>query len=58
VEEPPLGAICFGTLQSFKGLETDAVVLCEVQDAKSPEQLYVKASRAKHVLYYVEETAT
>jgi superfamily I DNA/RNA helicase len=52
------GAIRFGTLQSFKGLEADAVILCEVQDAKSPEQLYVAASRAKHVLYYVEETAT
>jgi hypothetical protein len=41
------GAIRFGTLQSFKGLEADAVILCEVQDAKSPEQLYVAASRAK-----------
>ncbi len=51
-------AIRFGTLQSFKGLEADAVILCEVQDAKSPEQLYVAASRAKHVLYYVEEAAT
>lgn len=51
------GAIRFGTLQSFKGLEADAVILCEVQKAKSPEQLYVAASRAKHVLYYVEETA-
>jgi hypothetical protein len=41
---------------SFKGLEADAVVLCEVHKAKSPEQLYVAASRAKHLLYYVEET--
>jgi DNA helicase IV len=49
--------IRFGTPQSFKGLEADAVVLCEVQDAKSPEQLYVAASRAKHVLYHVEEVA-
>jgi len=52
------GAIRFGTLQSFKGLEADAVILCEVQDAKSPEQLYVAASRAKHVLYYVEAVAS
>jgi hypothetical protein len=52
------GAIRFGTLQSFKGLEADAVILCEVQDAKSPEQLCVAASRAKHVLYYVEEVAS
>lgn len=52
------GAIRFGTLQSFKGLETDAVVLCEVQDAKSPEQLHVAVSPAKHVLYYVEEVAS
>lgn len=51
------GAIRFGSLQSFKGLEADAVILCEVHKAKSPEQLYVAASRAKHVLYYVEEAA-
>lgn len=49
------GAIRFGTLQSFKGLEADAVILCEVHKAKSPAQLYVAASRAKHVLYYIEE---
>ena len=47
--------IRFGTLQSFKGLEADAVVLCEAERARSPEQLYVAASRAKHVLYYIEE---
>ena len=50
-------AIRFGTLQSFKGLEADAIILCEVQKARSPEQLYVAASRAKHVLYYIEEVA-
>ncbi|HXG89471.1 MAG TPA: AAA family ATPase [Vicinamibacterales bacterium] len=37
--------IRFGTLQSFKGLEADAVILCEVQKARSPEQLYVAASK-------------
>jgi AAA domain/Nuclease-related domain/UvrD-like helicase C-terminal domain len=47
--------IRFVTLQSFKGLEADAVVLCEAHRARSPEQLYVAASRAKHVLYYIEE---
>ena len=43
----------FATLQRFKGLESDAVILCEVQDDPltcSPAHLYVGMSRAKHHL--------
>jgi hypothetical protein len=38
-------------------VEADAGILCEVHKAKPPGQLYVAASRAKHVLYDVEEAA-
>lgn len=45
------------SLQSFKGLETDALILAEVDRAhvaSSPMNLYVAASRAKHVLVFLE----
>lgn len=45
--------IRFTSLQRFKGLEADIVVLCEVQDdfeGCSPMHLYVGTSRAKHLL--------
>ena len=43
----------FATLQRFKGLEADAVILCETQKGQphsSEQHLYVAASRARHVL--------
>ncbi len=50
---PGPAQVAFATLQGFKGLEADAVVLCEVRrgDPNSTDQhLYVAASRARHVL--------
>lgn len=43
----------FATLQRFKRLEADAVILCEVAPGEphsTPHHVYVGASRAKHVL--------
>lgn len=43
----------FATLQRFKGLEADAVVLCELMPGEphsTPNHVYVGASRAKHAL--------
>lgn len=56
VEEEPKGdrEIRFATLQSFKGLEADVVLLVDVDlDHKScsPESLYVGFSRACHRLH-------
>jgi hypothetical protein len=54
------GQVQFATLQRFKGLEADAVVLCEVDRAHraaNPQNLYVAASRARHVLVVVEHGA-
>jgi superfamily I DNA/RNA helicase len=48
--------IRFSTLQGFKGLEADAVILCEVSPTTAPRAVYVAASRAKHVLWCVAET--
>lgn len=45
--------IGFATLQRFKGLESDAIVLCEVDQSQptcTPAHLYVGTSRAKHHL--------
>jgi ATP:corrinoid adenosyltransferase len=50
----------FATLQAFKGLEADAVVLCEVKRAhpgSSEQHLYVASSRARHVLAVAEYEA-
>jgi hypothetical protein len=47
----------FCNLQRFKGLEADAVILCEVRresHACTPRHLYVAASRAKHILIVAE----
>ena len=55
------GQVQFATLQGFKGLEADAIVLCEARkgDQHSSEQhLYVAASRARHVLAVAEYTST
>ena len=54
------GQVQFATLQGFKGLEADAVVLCEADKANphsSEQHLYVAASRARHVLAVAEYAA-
>ncbi|MEW6321230.1 MAG: NERD domain-containing protein [Acidobacteriota bacterium] len=47
--------IRFSTLQGFKGLEADAVILCEIGSSTAPRWVYVAASRAKHVLWCVSD---
>jgi DNA helicase IV len=50
---PGPGEVTFATLQRFKGLEADVVLLCEVSDRDpscTPNHLYVGTSRARHVL--------
>ena len=45
------------TLESFKGLEADVIIVCEVDRRRAnwdPHRLYVACSRAKHVLAVVE----
>ena len=54
---PGPNQVPFATLQRFKGLEADAVVLCDVDRSHvniTAEHLYVAASRAKHVLVVIE----
>jgi DNA helicase IV len=51
------GDIRFVSLQSFKGLEADALIVAEVDRAhvtSSAKNLYVATSRAKHVLIFLE----
>lgn len=54
-------AVPMASLARFKGLEADAVVLCEIRPAShacTPRHLYVGASRARHLLVevrYAEE---
>ena len=58
-ELPGPNQVQFATLQRFKGLEADAVVLCEVDRTHqtcTPQHLYVAASRAKHVLVAIEKS--
>lgn len=53
-EEP--NTVGFATLQRFKGLEADAVILCEIAPGEphsTPSHVYVGASRAKHALVVV-----
>ena len=48
------------SLQRFKGLESDAIILCEVDRARSnatSKHLYVAKTRAKHVLVVAEYLA-
>jgi UvrD-like helicase C-terminal domain/Nuclease-related domain len=57
---PEPGQVHFATLQGFKGLEADAVVLCESQKGNpnsSEQHLYIAASRARHVLAVAEYTS-
>lgn len=45
------------SLQRFKGLESDAVIVCEIDRTRAnatPKHLYVAQSRAKHVLVVAE----
>jgi ATP:corrinoid adenosyltransferase len=54
---PGPGQVQFATLQGFKGLEADAIVLCEARKGhqhSSSQHLYVAASRARHVLAVAE----
>ena len=58
---PGPGSVQFATLQGFKGLEADAIVLCETRKGdqhSSAQHLYVAASRARHVLAVAESTST
>jgi hypothetical protein len=54
IDSPPGPAeIRFGSLQRFKGLEADVVLLVDVEAearTSSPEHLYVGTSRARHLL--------
>jgi hypothetical protein len=48
------GKVRVGTIQSFKGLEADCVILCGIDGhpkACKPANLYVGASRARSLLY-------
>jgi superfamily I DNA/RNA helicase len=48
--------IYFSTIQSFKGLESKIVVLCDISDVDTPQAkqyLYVGMTRAKSALYIV-----
>ncbi|OPZ39159.1 MAG: hypothetical protein BWY99_01454 [Synergistetes bacterium ADurb.BinA166] len=49
-------AVPIASLARFKGLEADAVVLCEIRPdshACTPRHLYIGASRARHLLVEV-----
>ncbi len=54
------GCVRVGTLQGFKGLEADVIILVGLDDQATshPEWLYVGASRAKVALYalFLEST--
>jgi hypothetical protein len=50
---PGPGQVPFATLQRFKGLEADVILLCEVHEQRAhctPNHLYVGTSRARHAL--------
>jgi superfamily I DNA/RNA helicase len=53
------GKIRIGTIQSFKGLEADVVILCGIDGylpACSPTNLFVGATRARSMLYVVHSS--
>ena len=53
------GKVRIGTIQSFKGLEADVVVLCGIdggEHACTPANLYVGATRARSMLYVIQKT--
>ena len=50
-----------GTIQGFKGLEADVVILCGIDGhlpACRPSNLYVGATRARSMLYVIHEAGT
>lgn len=52
-QKPGPNEVRFASLQRFKGLESEIVILCDVEPGSplsSPAHLYVGASRARHVL--------
>jgi len=52
------GKVRVGTIQSFKGLEADVVILCGIDGqlpACKPANLYVGASRARLMLYVLHQ---
>ena len=52
-EQPGSNQIAFASIQAFKGLEADAVILCEIDEGEvrsALNLLYLAASRARHVL--------
>lgn len=60
LEETEQGKVRIGTIQSFKGLEADVVILCGIDGgahACSPTNLYVGATRARSMLYVVKKQA-
>ncbi|MBF0420050.1 MAG: DUF2075 domain-containing protein [Magnetococcales bacterium] len=59
LEEKKKGVLRYGTLQAFKGLEADMVILVEVDTspkACSPANLHVGATRARSLLYVLHNT--
>lgn len=60
--EPSDRAIPFATVGSFKGLESDAVLMIDVDDLSDPDALlsvYVGASRARaYLAFFIAETQT
>lgn len=58
LEDGDHGKVRIGTIQSFKGLEADVVILCGIdghQPACSPTNLYVGATRARSMLYVMHQ---
>ena len=56
----PSGKIRVGTIQAFKGLEADVVILCGIDGklrACKPANLSVGASRARSMLYLLHDRA-
>ncbi len=52
------GKVRFGTIQAFKGLEADVVILCGIDGklpACSPATLYVGATRARAMLQVIQK---
>ena len=44
------GTVIFSSIQAFKGLEADVVILCDAQLGETSQLMYVGSSRAKHTL--------
>jgi DNA helicase IV len=50
--------VLLATIEIFKGLESDVVLLADthlIKDSEFKKRLYVEASRAKHSLYVYEK---